>query len=86
MVVASQRYDFGKDVFPETPVTFRYFREAATAFPHQDGTPYRVGEIVTDRPIDEDRTSLTWGIGITPTEIALSPDYQPILDFLSSVE
>ena len=83
MVVATQRYDFGKDVFPETPVTFRYFREDPTAFPHQDGTPYKVGDIVIDRPIDEERTSLTWGVGIAPTEIADSPDYQPILDYLA---
>lgn len=81
MVMATQRYDFGKDVFPETPVTFRYFRDDATAFTHQDGTPYKVREIVTDRPIDEDRTSLTWGVGIAPTEVTDSPDYQPILDY-----
>ncbi|MDR9438593.1 MAG: hypothetical protein RI841_03715 [Halomonas sp.] len=81
MVVATQRYDFGKDVFPDTPVTFRYFRNDETAFAHQDGRSYKVGEIVTDRPIDTDRTSLTWGVGITPTEITHSPDYQPILDY-----
>ncbi|MCF3975097.1 hypothetical protein [Paracoccus salsus] len=83
MVVATQRFDFGKDVFPETPVTFRYFREPETAFAHQDGRPYEVGETVVDRPIDEDRTSLTWGVGIAPTEITDSPDYQPILDYLA---
>lgn len=86
MVVATQRYDFGKDVFPDTPVTFRYFRGPETAFPHQDGRPYGVGEIVVDRPIDTDRTSLTWGVGIAATEITASPDYQPILDYLSRVE
>lgn len=80
-VVATQRYDFGKDVFPETPITFRYFREPGAAFTHQDGRPYKIGEIVVDRPIDEDRTSLTWGVGISTTEIEDSPDYQPILDF-----
>jgi hypothetical protein len=85
MIVATQRYDFGKDVFDETPVTFRYFRPDATAFTHQDGTPYREGEIVTDRPIDRDRASLTWGIGIAATEIADSPDYQPILDYLEGI-
>ena len=86
MVVATQRYDFGKDVFPETPVTFRYFREDETAFTHQDGTPYSAGEIVIDRPIDEDRISLTWGVGIAATEIKDSPDYQPILDYLSKID
>lgn len=59
MVVATQRFDFGNDVFHETSVPFRYFREPETAFAHQDGRPYEVGEIVVDRPIDEDRTSLT---------------------------
>jgi len=79
MVVASQSYDFGKDVFPKTPVSFRYFRTPDTAFAHQDGTPYAVGEVVTDRPIDVDRTSLTWGVGVAETGIADSPDYQPLL-------
>jgi len=81
MVVATQRYDLGKDVFPDTPLNFRYFRTDEAAFAHQDGTPYTVGEIVTDRPIDTNPTSLTWGVGITPTEITDSPDYQPILDY-----
>ncbi|MEZ5580788.1 MAG: hypothetical protein R3F40_16055 [Candidatus Competibacteraceae bacterium] len=39
-VVVTQRYDRGKDVFPETPVTYRYFREEAEGFAHQDGQPY----------------------------------------------
>ncbi len=84
MVVATQRYDLGKDVFGETPVTFRYFRGPETAFAHQDGRPYAMGEIVVDRPIDQDRTSLTWGIGVAATEITDSPDYQPILDYLAT--
>jgi hypothetical protein len=79
MVVASQSFDFGKDVFPATPVTFRYFRSPETAYPHQDGAPYAIGEVVTDRPIDTDRTSLTWGVGVTPTGIVDSPDYAPLL-------
>lgn len=79
-VVATQRFDFGKDVFAQTPVTFRYFRGAADGFTHQNGAPYSVGEIVTDRPIDTDRSALTWGIGVTPTGITDSPDYEPLLD------
>lgn len=79
MVVASQSYDFGKDVFPQTPVTFRYFRTPETAFAHQDGAPYAVGEVIVDRPIDTDRTSLTWGVGVAETGIENSPDYQPLL-------
>lgn len=80
-VVVTQRYHLGKDVFPETPITFRYFRTPAHAFTHQDGRPYEVGNVVVDRPIETDRTRLTWGVGITPTEIRESPDYEPILDF-----
>jgi len=79
MVVASQSFDFGKDVFAQTPVTYRYFRTPATAFAHQDGRPYAIGEIVTDRPIDTDRTSLTWGVGVAETGVTDSPDYQPLL-------
>lgn len=79
MVVATQRYDFGKDVFPRTPVSFRYFRTPETGFAHQDGTSYAIGEVVTDRPIDEDRTSLTWGVGVAETGITDSPDYEPLL-------
>lgn len=68
-VVVSQRYDFGKDVFPETPFTFRYYRTPDTAFPHQDGRPYATGEVVTDRPVNPDPVSFTYGIGVTPTLI-----------------
>lgn len=79
MVVASQSYDVGKDVFAETPVTYRYFRTPQTAFAHQDGTAYTLGDVVTDRPIDTDRASLTWGVGVAETGIVESPDYQPLL-------
>ena len=87
-VVVTQRYDFGKDVFTETPVTFRYFRTKETAFKHQDGSAYKLGEIITDREIDTDPKSLTYGVGITPTLIDESPEngptlneYEPLLNF-----
>lgn len=86
-VVVTQRYDFGKDVFPKTPVTFRYFRTKKTAFNHQDGRPYKLGEIITDREIDTDPKSLTYGVGITPTLIGEDKEnpnlenYEPLLDF-----
>ncbi len=84
-VVVTQRYDFGKDVFGELPFTFRYYRPADQAFSHQDGRPYVLGELITDRPIDTDPASLTWGVGIAPTLIKLaSPsdpagNYEPLL-------
>lgn len=88
-VVVTQRYDFGKDTFPETPLTFRYFRTGKTAFKHQDGRAYSLGEVITDREIDTDPRSLTYGVGITPTligvdkEIPILDNYEPLLDFPS---
>lgn len=90
-VVATQRYDFGKDVFPETPITYRYFRPEGEGYDHQDGRPYVAGEIVTDRPIDTNPASVTYGIGTATTLIDMkrpvqdggtaNPDYVPLLDF-----
>lgn len=84
-VVVSQRYDFGKDVFPQTPFTFRYFRTPETAYPHLDGTPYRLGELITDRPVNTAPADFTYGIGTVPTLIDedgdnFVPDYVPLLE------
>lgn len=68
-VVATQRYEFGKDVFEQTPFTLRYFRTPDTAYPRQDGRPYTLGEPITDRPINENVADFTYGIGVTPTLI-----------------
>lgn len=83
-VVVSQRYDFGKDVFDETPFTFRYFRTPETAYKHQDGRPYQLGEVITDRPVDERPPSFTYGIGVIDTLIPEEgpesyTDYVPLL-------
>ncbi|OAN46670.1 hypothetical protein A6A04_06080 [Paramagnetospirillum marisnigri] len=78
-VVATQRYDFGKDVFADTPVTFRHFRPRGSELAHQDGRPYGEGEVVTDRPIDTDSASFTYGIGIAKTLITPEPSYLPLL-------
>lgn len=75
-VVFTQRYDLGKDVFETTPFTYRYYRMTADGFSHQDGTPYTVGEIITDRPIDTDTGSITYGVGIGKTLI------DPLLPFV----
>ncbi len=79
-VVATQRFALGKDVFAQTPMSFRYFRDGENGFAHQDGRPYDMGEVITDRPIDTEPTSLTYGIDIAPTEVIYSPDYAPLLD------
>ena len=89
-VVITQRYIKGKDVFPETPVTFRYFREEGEGFAHQDGRPYPMGGVITDRPVDLDNPALiTYGVGIAETLIdpdrpfeqggTYFPDYAPLL-------
>jgi hypothetical protein len=94
-VVATQRFALGKDIFETTPFTYRYHRTADTAFAHQDGTAYRHGDLVTDRPIDTDPASATYGVGVGETLVdeALSferggtylPDYVPLLGDVPAV-
>lgn len=84
-VVATQRYTRGKDVFPETPFTLRYFREARNGFTHLDGrTPYRQGEVITDRPVSSEE-GVDWGAGTTSTLIDPRGDnydslYSPLIE------
>lgn len=89
-VVVTQRYAKGKDVFPTTPVTFRYFRQGEEGFAHQDGQPYQVGEVIADRPVDlENPASITYGVGNAKTLIdpdkpfeaggTYFPEYVPLL-------
>ncbi len=89
-VVVTQRYTQGKDVFAATPVTYRYFREGEEGFTHQDGRPYQLGEVITDRPVDtENPAAITYGLGIAATLIdpdkpfteggTYFPDYVPLL-------
>jgi len=83
-VVATQSYVFGKDVFATTPFTLRYFRRAKEGFTHQDGRPYAIGEVIADRPVNENVGDFTYGIGIVPTLIDAAGDnalrdYLPLL-------
>lgn len=61
-IVSTQRYTFGKDYFGKVPFSYLYFREAKDGFTHIDGTPYKLGEVVTDRPFDISET-ITKGVG-----------------------
>lgn len=90
-VVATQSYNKGKDVFQETPVTFRYFRTSAQAFTKLDGSAYVTGDIITERPIHLDNpTSVDYRLGSAKTLIdpdtsfavggTYNPDYSPLLD------
>lgn len=84
-VVATQRYSRGKDVFPETPFTLRYYREARNGFTHIDGrTAYRQGEVITDRPVSSEE-GVDWGAGTTSTLIDpqgdnYDPLYSPLIE------
>ncbi|WP_322629930.1 hypothetical protein, partial [Halothiobacillus sp.] len=88
-VVVTQRYVFGKDVFPETPLALRYFRKPGEGFAHQDGRPYQLGDVITDRPINTTQGDFSYGMGTTPTLIDTDkpfsqggdfvPDYVPLL-------
>jgi len=90
-VVVSQRYHLGKDVFPETPVTFRHYRDPADPLTRVDGTPYQTGDIITERAVELDNpASFTYRAGNTTTQIDESkpypvgnynPDYLPLLKF-----
>lgn len=89
-VVATQSYIKGKDVFPGTPVTFRYFRTPVQAYAKLDGSAYAVGDIVTERPVHIDNpTSIDYRLGSVKTLIdpdttfaaggTYNPGYLPML-------
>ncbi|HET19051.1 MAG TPA: hypothetical protein ENO16_00385 [Chromatiales bacterium] len=89
-VVVTQRYNLGKDVFAQTPVTYRYFRQEGEHFTRLDGTPYQTGEVITERTVDtEDPAKDTYLVGDVPTLIdenkpyeeggTYNPDYIPLL-------
>jgi len=89
-VVVTQRYTLGKDVFAQTPLTYRYFRQQGEHFTHLDGTPYQTGEVITDRTVDkEDPAKDTYLVGNVSTLIdenkpyaeggTYNPDYIPLL-------
>jgi hypothetical protein len=90
-VVATQSYIKGKDVFPATPVTYRYFRRPDQAYTRLDGSAYAVGDIVTERPVHLDApASIDYRLGKARTLIdpdksfaaggTYNPDYSPLLD------
>ena len=89
-VVVTQRFKLGKDVFPETPLTFKYFRQNGEEYPHLDGQAYSLGEVITDRPIDlSNPADITYRVGSETTLIDegmpysaggnYNPEYLPLL-------
>ncbi len=89
-VVATQSYNKGKDVFPQTPVTFRYFRRAGDQpYAKLNGGAYASGEIITERPVHlNDPTSVDYRLGSAKTLIektlplggTYNPSYLPLLE------
>lgn len=67
-VVATQRFTKGKDLFEKTPFTFLYYRDKNNSYTHIDGTPYKIGEVIVDRPYDKSE-SITKGVGVVETLI-----------------
>lgn len=61
-IVSTQRYRYGKDYFEQIPFTYKYYRDKKNGFTHIDGTPYKIGELITDRPYDTSETILK-GVG-----------------------
>ncbi|TXH67044.1 MAG: hypothetical protein E6Q83_18830 [Thiothrix sp.] len=88
-VVVTQRYHLGKDVFASTPWAYRHFREPAEALTKVDGTPYQLGELITERAVElDDPASFTYRAGNTTTGIDeakpypfgnYNPEYSPLL-------
>ncbi|MHB9022453.1 MAG: hypothetical protein ACYC3A_11595 [Halothiobacillus sp.] len=82
-VVVTQRFDFGKDIFAQTPVAYRYFRDAANGYAHQNGQPYTIGEVITDRPINTKVGDFTYGMGMVPTLIDAEKPFSAGGNFVS---
>jgi len=50
-VVVTQRYQYGKDVFEQTPITYRHYRLPTQEALKIDGTPYTLGEVISERSV-----------------------------------
>jgi len=89
-VVVTQRYKLGKDVFNETPVTFRHYRLPGQEALKIDSSPYGLGDVITERSVQLDeptRFDYRAGDSVTLIKQALSfeeggtffPEYTPFL-------
>lgn len=89
-VVATQRYQYGKDVFSQTPITYFHHRLPGQEELKIDGTPYAFGELITERQVElENPTRFDYRAGISQTLIdaglsfedggTYNPDYVPYI-------
>ncbi len=90
-VVVTQSYNKGKDVFPQTPHTFKAMRPASDPVRKVDDSAYAFGETITERSIEHDNpASITYRAGNQATEIDPNlpfaqggnylPNYTPFLE------
>lgn len=88
-VVVSQRFTQGKDVFAQTPHTFRAFRASDQLFT-PEGVSYAFGAVITARSVEQDNpASATYRSGNGLTEIdptlpfaqggTYQPNYRPFI-------
>jgi len=69
-VVATQSFIKGKDVFPQTPHTFKAMRPDSDPVRKIDDSAYAFGEVITERSIEHDNpASITYRAGNQATEI-----------------
>jgi hypothetical protein len=84
-VVVSQRFAQGKDVFVQTPITFRALRPSSDPVRDANNQAYAFGDIIESRSVDRDNpASETFHVGNQQTEIDPKgdnylPDYVPFL-------
>lgn len=89
-VVVSQRYTLGKDVFAQTPHTFKAYRAANDQPLKLNGQPHAFGEVIRERSVEQDNpASVTYRAGDSLTEInpdlpfeqggTYWPDYRPFV-------
>jgi len=89
-VVATQSFTKGKDVFAQTPHTFKAYRSADQQPLKLDGSPHAFGEIIAERSVElADPASVTYRAGDSLTEIDAElpfakggnymPDYRPFM-------
>jgi hypothetical protein len=68
-VVVTQRYDYGKDVFPRRRSHCATFAQRMLPTPTRTGSAYKLGEVITDRPINNTVGDFAYGMGTEPTLI-----------------
>ncbi|WP_127471438.1 hypothetical protein [Thiomicrorhabdus aquaedulcis] len=94
-VVVTQRYRFGKDVFAQTPLTYKHYRLPGQEALKIDSTPYAFGEVITERSVqltDPARFDYQAGDSVTGIEELLPfkdggtyfPEYVPYLTHTQS--